>query len=59
MSKPGETAINQCDGCRQGLPLGTDWMTKTMHMKPDGSPYMCCTKKEYEDETNELGHKKH
>lgn len=36
------TSINQCDGCRQGLPI-----VNGLHMKADGHPFMACTRDRY------------
>jgi len=40
--------INQCDGCRQGLPLKDG----VFHMK-NGMPWSLCTKDDYQGGKNE------
>lgn len=37
-----ETIINQCDGCRRGLPIENG-----LHIREDGLPDMACTKERY------------
>ena len=34
--------VNQCDGCRQGLPVKDG-----LHVKSDGHPFMACTRSRY------------
>lgn len=34
--------VNQCDGCKRGLPI-----EQGLHMNNDGRPYMGCTKSKY------------
>lgn len=49
MRTPNGPALNQCDGCRRGLPIRNG-----LHYEPDeartgvGMPVMCCTRDRYE-----------
>lgn len=42
--------MNQCDGCRRGMPIKNG-----MHYNPDGSyDYIMCTKHKYEAEPKKV-----